>query len=653
MITRTAIFLLLLPVFLLYSNASIAEASAPPATLADRYIARAHELGLAESRGWQTLLLMAPGTLHAPASQAITPNFFLAPQGKYQPAEELAATLQGIFSPTLNEQHAQCRFPARTQWLSEKLNIAPENLPHPECKSFNEFFAEANPAGATLVFPVAYLNSPSSMFGHTFLRIDKVGQTENTRLVAQSINYAASPNTQDGEIVFAWKGVFGGYPGNFSILPYYLKVKEYRDWESRDVWEFKLNLTEAETRQLVRHVWELKDVQFDYYFLKENCSYRTLELLDAVRPDTHLHDQFAHWAIPVDTVRAVEAAGMVQSREFRPSAMQLVRNGLDQLSAEEQAQVLALAETKTDTPAWQHWVATLQSKPIERQQAVLETAYEYLRLKVQIDKLTREETAEQSLALLKMRSALASGSPLTAPALPAVRDDQAHQTSRYSFRAGQADNFNFVELGWRPAFHTLTDPFEGFPTGAQIKFLDTTLRAWEKDAEDSVELERLDLINVTALTRYDRFFQPWSWQANVGARRQQAPEENGERPLVGHFDLSGGINFNLFDSLSSYALLGGASSFLLPDHAGIHGGPSAEIGLFGHYAPEWMRYSGQWQLSAKQIDWRGEDEASQKILEFTHAFNLTRNFTVQLNAHREFRFERWSSEASIGFSVFQ
>ena len=71
---------------------------------------------------------------------------------------------------------------------------------------------------------------------------------------------------------FALKGLTGLYPGTLSSSPYYAKVREYSDMESRDVWEYRLNLTPDETRQLLRHAWEIGATRFDYWFFDENCS---------------------------------------------------------------------------------------------------------------------------------------------------------------------------------------------------------------------------------------------------------------------------------------------------------------------------------------------------------------------------------------------
>ncbi|MDR3578435.1 MAG: DUF4105 domain-containing protein [Oryzomonas sp.] len=123
------------------------------------------------------------------------------------------------------------------------------------------------------------------------------------------MNYAANTREERG-VKFAFKGLFGGYQGRFSIAPYYAAVKTYGDIENRDIWEYDQNLTPEEIGQLLRHVWEMRSAWFDYYFLDENCSYHLLSLLETARPGLRLTDRFPWWAIPSETVRAVSVAGL-------------------------------------------------------------------------------------------------------------------------------------------------------------------------------------------------------------------------------------------------------------------------------------------------------------------------------------------------------
>ncbi len=66
-----------------------------------------------------------------------------------------------------------------------------------------------------MVFASGYVNSPASMFGHTFLRIDS--SLENSPLLSFAVNYAALTDPKDGGIAFTVKGMLGGYKGYYSV----------------------------------------------------------------------------------------------------------------------------------------------------------------------------------------------------------------------------------------------------------------------------------------------------------------------------------------------------------------------------------------------------------------------------------------------------
>src|SRR5690606_22368685 len=225
-------------------------------------------------------------------------DFFLAVDGARAPLAELRATLEGLHAdPALADAHPQCRFPSRTRWLRQQLAL--DELPAVECTEFAAWYADIDPHTTVLVFPDAYLNSPSSMFGHTLLRIDSAATADSgTALLSYALNFGAMIEGMDNSILYAWKGLAGGYPGQFALLPYREKLSEYSRLENRDLWEYRLDLTPEETGRMIEHVWELRQIRFDYFFFDENCSYRLLELLEIARPGLRLIEQFPLTAIP-------------------------------------------------------------------------------------------------------------------------------------------------------------------------------------------------------------------------------------------------------------------------------------------------------------------------------------------------------------------
>src|SRR5690606_31123195 len=137
-----------------------------------------------------------------------------------------------------------------SRWLREQLALT--DLPAVTCAEYAAWYADIDPHSTVLVFPDAYLNSPSSMFGHTLLRIDSPDMQDNgTALLSYALNFGAMVEQMDNSMLYAWKGLAGGYPGQFSLLPYRDKISEYSSLENRDLWEYRLDLTPEETGRLV------------------------------------------------------------------------------------------------------------------------------------------------------------------------------------------------------------------------------------------------------------------------------------------------------------------------------------------------------------------------------------------------------------------
>ena len=174
------------------------------------------------------------------------------------------------------------------------------------------------------MFASYYLNNPASMFGHTFLRLHRgkgPGQGEPNALLDSAVNFAANPTTTNA-LLYSWLGMTGGFPGTFSLMPYYLKVQEYNNSESRDLWEYPLNFSQQQVDNLMLTLWELGPVQIDYWYIDENCSYILLVLLETTNPGMNLASSFNVMATPADTVRAVTATQQFSGTvKYRPSAL--------------------------------------------------------------------------------------------------------------------------------------------------------------------------------------------------------------------------------------------------------------------------------------------------------------------------------------------
>jgi len=537
---------------------ALAPAPATAGYLED-LITQARAERLAERREW-----LALGHYHrnlsgsAYTSLIDSEAFFNASNGKTDPQAELEATLAAFFAPDLSPNqgdHPQCAFIARYAWLKSALRFATEKLPEQQCRRFQEWFAAIAAKQVTLVFPAAYLNNPSSMFGHTLLRLDRAGQDERSRLLSYAVNYGADTGA-DGGLMFAIYGLTGGYRGSYSVMPYYQMVHKYSDFENRDIWEYQLNLTEPEIRRLLEHLWELRNEYADYFFFDENCSYQLLFLLDAARPELRLTDQFRLYAIPIETVRAVlEHDGLMKRAVYRPSKRTRIERGLRQLNSAERTLIarLAAGEIQPDHPALSALTPQVRAE-------ILDLAAEFTTYGLRSGHQQRSKVADRAWGLLAARSQIDAETNLMRVPAPDTRPDQGHRSARFGLGIGVRASRRFYSLQLRPAYHELADPLSGYVRGAEIEFLDTELRHYE---DGGVSLESFTVLGISSLTPRNRLFRPISWRLRAGLERLRAQSDDVKGSLIAVLKGGAGQSFAFGEhgtiGLMAEAAVGGGS----------------------------------------------------------------------------------------------
>jgi len=524
----------LLAVLLLCSGRNICHAAAP--TLSDSELQR-----LAQSLIWQRLGHYYPvgwGRSNW-RSQVDDKAFFLSPQGAVDAYAELRATLNAFYDSSENlNQHAVCRFPARWLWLSRQLALPAPPITPEQCPELKEWQGFIKPYSLTLVFASSYLNSPSSMFGHTFLRIDPANLKQSSDWLSQAVNFGAEYRPDDNSLIYAYRGIFGGYPGFFSVLSYQEKINEYNNIENRDLWEYQLNLSDDEVRMLAAHLWELKNIKFDYFFFDENCSYRLLELLEIARPSVELTDRFSWRAIPLDTVRVVQQAGMVSEVSYRPSKATELQFNVDLLNAEQQKLALDLAEANATIDAIQAYDKSTQAR-------ILLLAYQQVRAN-QRKQTRKAEYAARSLALLQALHALGAADQASVPR-PA-QPDSGHMTFLTALGLGRSNGSQMADLRVRASYHDLADAPQGYLDGAAINLGDMHLRARE---HEGWQLEALHLIDIRSHSPRNQFVSPLTWRINTGLERVFSEDDSA---LAAQVHGGAGMTYRVGDRSLCYGL---------------------------------------------------------------------------------------------------
>ena len=597
---------------------------------------KAEEAGLDKSDYWHSLLHYYPsrtnqGTVKSHVDDA---RFFLAEDGKINPQAEMHATISALFgdensnadSDAGNDAH--CRFVAREKWLRLQLSLPEQNAPA-YCAEYFNWRGNIGRGSVTLVFPASYLNSPSSMFGHTLLRFDPVDMQSDSPLLSWSLNFAADVGNESMSAGYALKGIAGGYPGKFNSIPYFEKLQEYGAIENRDIWEYQLDLKPAEIDRMLDHAWELRDITFDYYFFRENCSFRLLELIDLARPNLDLADQFPLTAIPADTVKAVTDAGIVSRIEYRASLGTQLNHAIDAVPAR-----------------YRHWIEQVEQSPQTTsseafksldepsQTAIIKTANALLTFRSR--RAARDaDTAERRLALLTLVSQLPQETPLTVPRPP--RPETGHDTTSVSLAYGQQDNVAFTEAALRLSYHDILDRKRGYAKGAGIVLGDIRVR---KSNDDRVRLQAFEAVRLQSFN--DRYAQlnTWSWEIMAGLTRNPVLEDD---RLSATFDGSVGKSLRLGENAIGFILPGlSANQFINPGTTLVNAQLRSGIIAYSRFG------ASRLQLAASAFRFR----ELQTTVSLQHNLPLSKNNAIRFTAVAE-RLQQTNSERySIGYRWF-
>jgi len=485
---------------------------------------------VATSEGWLALLHYEHRFFGAHNSLVDDPSFFFAERGATDPLVELEATLVAMNRelPTDHNQHPACLMPARAAFLSSYFNQIEAIVGKLDCTEFQSWSEGINARYVTLVFPSSFINNPASAFGHTFLRLDP---DQTLPLISYAANYEARTSGADSGFVYAIKGIFGGYHGEFTVAPYYQKVNQYSDLEHRDIWEYRLNFTQAEVEQLVRHLWELRGVAFDYYYFDENCSYQLLSLLEVVRPELRVKRSFSSWVIPIDTVRVLlEIPEILKSVEYRPSRASIL-NTLEARSTSEELRLAKEISSGKLQPNQLSQRGLTESQQIE----ILELAHEVILYRMLSTTKESTELRERAHAVLLSRSKLPAAAPVQVPP-PKVRPDEGHRTGRARIAFGVASGTPLYRLEYRAAYHDLLDPAGGFLPGSAIELGSFSL---EHRRSESLKLHNVTLLRAESLSPRSTFIKPLSWSLAAELKRMLRYDK---RPLIGALD--GGVGFS-------------------------------------------------------------------------------------------------------------
>lgn len=427
-------------------------------------------------------------------------EFFMSADGRYNPQGEYTAAITAFNNPS---DRRKCDFPARFLLLERK-GIVKGTLG--DCEDYQKFLHDVQPKAVTMLFTNAYMSNPSSLFGHTLFRIDT--KRKGTQLLAHGVNFGADTGDESG-VIYALKGLWGGYYGTFGIKPYYDVINLYNNIENRDIWEYPLNLSEDELALFTAHMWEMKQAKIRYYYLNKNCSYVLLTTLEAVKPELDLTSDFKWNAIPLSTLKAVdEVPELVKGAVYRPSRLSKLKYRAKQMNEQQR---VAFKEYL------QNGKMFFDELNDDEKADVLETAYQYVQYRYVEGTVELEEYRRQSLNLLRMRSKIVNKRQYFDELKEGENPVLAHKAGQVGVMFGARNGDIFQEVSIKPAYTSLTDDSFGLLRGAEINMMATKFRYY--DEQNKLLLDEFNLLNIKSLASSDIMFSPLSYEIDAAIRR--------------------------------------------------------------------------------------------------------------------------------------
>jgi hypothetical protein len=592
--------------------------------------------------GW--LGTLAGATCDANQSVAITKSiivdskFFLAENGKYSAKDELSAAIFALNTTDISDTNPQCRFPSRYAWLNQQLHFDYSKIVKPNCVRFQEWFSAIAPESLTLVFPSAYINSPASAFGHTLIRINQNPQRNNDELLYYTASYSAQTNEQDSAPLYALKGLLGAYNGYFIVNNYYDRVNMYGDSENRDIWEYDLNLSKAEVEMLVANLWELREINIDYFYFDDNCAYILLALLEVARPELRLTEKFQTWITPVDSIKELtKIDGLIGKISFRPALQTKLSKSVELASDTE----VSLAKKMSNADVNLNYLDELNLTSIEKAK-VLDLAIDYLSYTLPDKYLGFDAYRTHIVNLLNKRSQIDVVSEPVKIEMPSIRPDEGHASSKLNLSSGYYNGQFSYNLQFNFAYHELLDPQGGFKIGSELLFFKTI---FSYQQHENLKLNTFVPLQLKSYSPINSMLTPISWEFKLGMQRLafDKKENHSVYSLGGGLGLTWGLGQ---DSMFYNLLLLDSTTgrYYVHDYA-IGGG--VKSGVLFYWTDIWAT-----NFYVTGANYFLGDNHQRYELTLDNRFTLNKNLALKITLSQSKEYERNFPSAAIGLDWF-
>lgn len=466
---------------------------------------------ISNKKEWKQLLYMEDNE-----SEVINEEYFLS-KNKNNLMEELILTINEYKENNVNNNDAVCKFPARYLFLSKFVNFPNYKKINENCTNLKKWIPLTNTDSISLVLVSGYVSNPASTFGHSFIKLNN----KQNSLFDTSINFGAMVPENENMIKYIYNGLNGNYDSGFSDKYYYEQDLVYSNKEYRDMWEYKLNLTNEEKDLILFHLYEVLTKKYKYYFLNKNCGYRVSGIVNLISNKRMINND--NWYLPIETFSYLEEIEKEKIKEIKyiPSNKRIFNFFFDKLSTTEKNTVINFINTKT-----------LSENITEEEKInVLDFLLIYYKNTINIYPENKEYKKELNIVIKERLKLKASEKK---EIVIKEKESPAKNTNPIDFKLGYSKKSGIISFSpYKQSF--LDNSNLDFD---ELSFLNTTLKI-----EKNLELKKFDFIKIQKINNEQTELlndNLYSWKLNIGI------ENNNKYYLISGI----GYFFNEFNLLS-------------------------------------------------------------------------------------------------------
>jgi hypothetical protein len=361
----------------------------------------------------------------------------------------------------------------------------------------------------------------------------------------------------ENAFLYVVRGLFGGYKAGFSDKYFYTEDLVYSRAEFRDIWDYKLNLSDYERTLLILHIWEIVGKKYDYFFLDKNCAYRLAELVDLV-VEEDLLDNGHFWYIPVELFHRLNDIdkrrgelsdeNLIQSVRFIPSSQRKLYHQLRLLKPDELEVFNGIIMGGIDSLP-KH-LEKLESK---KQTSILDSllAYQQYRLVAKDPEANRDRVKfKDQILLARLRLPACPVANIQISELPSPAEGSRPMVFGASV-AAEDNERAFLRLSWSP-FKKETVGKNSLE-GDELVVFDFAAGVFE--GRNKVFVDKFDLLrilNLNTLSVQVMEESQWSWKLRVGLDRIKENEKN---QYDGVLSFGAGQAWKCNENIMSYAIV--------------------------------------------------------------------------------------------------